>query len=203
MPAGKSLFRPTMSDIYGRGLVYPFLMDKLKALWTKFQSLKMWQKAVIIFLLFGLISAPFNSGSSNNTNTATDVSPAIKTCQSASEEDLLNINAGMINSKYEVESGFIAEFSAEDVEVIKQIFPSYANPKVFAANIPGKEGESVIGLWGIQKFDYGWRITALNKQTMEYSNLGADVTESSATGRVNAAMLELSVNTNVISCLQS
>jgi hypothetical protein len=74
---------------------------------------------------------------------------------------------------------------------------------VFAANIPGKEGKPVIGLWGIQKFDYGWRITALNKQTMEYSNLGADVTESSATGRVNAAMLELSAKSNVVSCLQN
>jgi hypothetical protein len=75
--------------------------------------------------------------------------------------------------------------------------------QVFAANIPGGEGEAVIGLWGIQKFDYGWRITALNKETLEYSNLGADITESSATGRVNAVMLELSANTNVISCLQN
>lgn len=139
-----------------------------------------------------------SSSSSEEAST-----PVIQPCQSASQEDLSNINAGMISSKYRVESGFIADFSAEDIEVIKQVFPSYTNPKVFAANIPGNEGESVIGLWGIQKYDYGWRITALNKQTMEYSNLGADITESSATGRVNAAMLELSVNTNVISCLES
>jgi hypothetical protein len=108
----------------------------------------------------------------------------------------------MISTKFQVESGFTANFSAEDVEAITQVFPSYVNPKVFAANIPGKEGESVIGLWGLQKFDYGWRITALDKQTKEYSNLGADITEGSATGRVNAVMLDLSANTNVISCLK-
>jgi hypothetical protein len=116
--------------------------------------------------------------------------------------DLSNINEGMISSKYRVESGFTADFSAEDIEAIKQVFPTYVSPRVFAANIPGKDGQPVVALWGIQKFDFGWRITALNNQTKQYSNLGADVTEDSATGRVNAAMLELSGNTNVISCLQ-
>lgn len=137
------------------------------------------------------------SGSSGEEASA----PVIQPCQSASEEDLTNINDGMISSKYRVESGFTAEFSAEDTEAIKQVFPSYVSPKIFAANIPGAGGESIVGLWGIQKFDYGWRITALNNQTKQYSNLGADITENSATGRVNAVMLELSVNTNVISCL--
>jgi len=109
----------------------------------------------------------------------------------------------MVSSKYTVESGFAADFNADDVEAIKQVFPSYASPKVIAAAIKGTDGDSVIGLWGIQKFDYGWRITALNKQTQEYSNLGADLAEGSATARVNAQMLELSVNTNAISCLQN
>ena len=128
-------------------------------------------------------------------------SAPIKTCQAASEEDLANINEGMISSKYKVASGFTADFSADDIEAIKQVFPSYVSPKVFAANIPGDNGESVVGLWGIQKFDFGWRITALNDQTKKYSILGADITEGSATGRVNAVMLELSANTNVIACL--
>ena len=138
------------------------------------------------------------STSSSEESSTTLAQP----CQSASDEDLANINDGMISSKYQVKSGFTADFSAEDIEVIRQVFPTYTSPKVFAGNIPGKEGKPVIGLWGIQKFDYGWRITALNKQTMEYSNLGADITESSATGRVNSVMLELSVKTNIISCLQ-
>ena len=126
----------------------------------------------------------------------------IKTCQAASGEDLKNINDAMIRSKYQVASGVTADFSAEDTEAIKQVFPSYVSPRVFAAKIPGDNGESVVGLWGIQKFDYGWRITALNEQTKNYSNLGADISDSSATGRVNALMLELSANTNVLSCLE-
>ena len=108
----------------------------------------------------------------------------------------------MIRSKYQVASGVTADFSAEDTEAIKQVFPSYVSPRVLAAKIPGDNGESVVGLWGIQKFDYGWRITALNDQTKKFSNLGADISDSSATGRVNAVMLELSANTNVLSCLE-
>ena len=146
------------------------------------------------------LSACSSSSSSSNEESSSAV---IQPCQSASNEDLTNINDGMIDRKYRVESGFTAEFNAKDIETIKQVFPSYVSPKIFAANIPTSDGESVIGLWGIQKFDYGWRITALNKQTITYSNLGADITGSSATGRVNAVMLELSVNTNVISCLQN
>jgi ABC-type glycerol-3-phosphate transport system substrate-binding protein len=138
-----------------------------------------------------------SSSSSDKSSSA-----AIQPCQSASVEDLTNINDGMISAKYRVESGFTTEFNAEDIETIKQVFPSYVSPKVFAANIPGDNGETVVGLWGIQKFDYGWRITALNDQTKKYSNLGAEISDSSATGRVNAVMLELSTNTNVLSCLQ-
>ena len=129
-------------------------------------------------------------------------SAPIKTCQAASEEDLTNINDEMKSAKYQVATGFTADFSADDIDAIKQVFPSYVSPRVFAANISGDNGESVVGLWGIQKFDYGWRITALNEQTKNYSNLGADISDSSATGRVNALMLELSANTNVLSCLE-
>ena len=149
------------------------------------------------------LALTFSLSACSSSSDESSSNAPIDTCQTASEEDLNNINEGMISTKFQVESGFTADFSAEDIEAITQVFPSYVSPKVFAAKIPGKEGESVIGLWGIQKFDYGWRITALDKQTKEYSNLGADITESSATGRVNAVMLELSANTNVISCLKN
>jgi hypothetical protein len=152
---------------------------------------------VVAIVTASLLLSACSSSSSEETS-----SPVIQPCQSASEEDLANINAGMVSTKYKVESGFTADFNAEDIEAIRQVFPTYTSPKVFAANIPGKDGKSVLGLWGIQKFDYGWRITALNQETKKYSNLGADITENSATGRVNAVMLELSVNTNAISCLQ-
>jgi hypothetical protein len=141
------------------------------------------------------------SACSSSSDKASSSAP-IDTCQNASEEDLKNINEGMASSKYRVETGFTADFNTDDVAVIKQVFPTYTSPRIFAADIPGINGESVVGLWGIQKFDYGWRITALNDQTKKYSNLGADISNSSLTGRVNAIMLELSANTNVVSCLK-
>lgn len=53
-------------------------MDKIKAIWTKFLSLKKWQKVVVVFLLLGLVTAPFNGGgstgsSSNNSSTSESV----------------------------------------------------------------------------------------------------------------------------------
>lgn len=141
------------------------------------------------------------SGCSSTSNEASS-STAFDTCQTASEEDLKNINEGMKSSKFQVESGFVADFNADDVAEIKMVFPTYKSPRIFAANIPVADGKPVVGLWGIQDFDYGWRITALDEQTKKYSNLGADISDSSATGRVNAVMLELSANTNVLSCLK-
>ena len=142
--------------------------------------------------------------SSSSSSSEESSSAAVQPCQYASKEVLNIINEGMKSADYEVKSGFIADFSAEDIEAIKKVFPTYTSPKIFATHIDtrGLSGSNplVTGLWGIQKFDYGWRITALG-QTKKYSNLGADVTESSATGRVNAVMLELSNNTNVMSCL--
>jgi hypothetical protein len=44
-------------------------MDKLKALWTKFLSLKKWQKIVVVILLLSLVSAPFNGGSSSDSSS--------------------------------------------------------------------------------------------------------------------------------------
>jgi hypothetical protein len=44
-------------------------MDKLKALWTKFLSLKKWQKIVVVILLLSLVSAPFNGGNSSDTSS--------------------------------------------------------------------------------------------------------------------------------------
>ena len=45
-------------------------MDKLKALWTKFLSLKKWQKVVVVILLLSLVSAPFNGGSSDSSSSS-------------------------------------------------------------------------------------------------------------------------------------
>ena len=159
------------------------------------------RKKVALLGISALIATFSLSACSSSSDEASSSTP-INTCETASNEDLNNINEGMKSAKYRVESGFTAEFSADDVAAITQVFPSYSSPKIFAASIPLSDGESVIGLWGIQKFDYGWRITALNNETKKYSNLGADISEGSATGRVNAVMLERSVNTKIVSCLQ-
>ncbi len=44
-------------------------MDKLKAVWSKFLSLKKWQKVVVVILLLSLISAPFNGGGSSDSSS--------------------------------------------------------------------------------------------------------------------------------------
>ena len=44
-------------------------MDKLKAIWAKFLSLKTWQKVVVVILLLSLVSAPFNSDSSSDSSS--------------------------------------------------------------------------------------------------------------------------------------
>ena len=173
---------------------------------TRFESTFDYMKIIaIVTLALGLTLTGCSAAlSEDNTKTLSEDkdSGVISSCQAAPKDDLKNINDGMISPKYRVESGFVAEFSRADTEQIKSVFPSYTTPQIFAANIPGSDGEFVVGLWGIQKYDYGWRITALNKQTRTYSNLGADISENSASGRVNAVMLKLSTNTNVLTCLQ-
>jgi hypothetical protein len=49
-------------------------MDKLKAIWTKFLTLKTWQKAVVVILLLSLISAPFNGGGSSDSSSSSSAS---------------------------------------------------------------------------------------------------------------------------------
>jgi hypothetical protein len=44
-------------------------MDKLKAIWSKFLTLKKWQKVVVVVLLLSLISAPFNGGNSSDSSS--------------------------------------------------------------------------------------------------------------------------------------
>jgi hypothetical protein len=43
-------------------------MDKLRAIWTKFLSLKTWQKVLVVILLLSLVSAPFNGGGSSDSS---------------------------------------------------------------------------------------------------------------------------------------
>jgi len=150
--------------------------------------------------------------SCSSSSSEESSSAPVNTCQSASDEDLKNINEGMISTKYRVESGFRSPFPPDNgVRYIVAPPQNY----VLAATIQGTEGESVIGLWGIHIGpNFGKLIFALNKQTQKYSvdlqstsyrdragNLRPDRGEE-FTATIEAYLLQLSVDTNLISCFQ-
>lgn len=148
---------------------------------------------VAVPVLFTVVALMF--GSSDKTVETSG------SCETISQEDRQNLSDGMVSSEYTVKTGFTADFEEADVEAIKEVFPTYTSPRIIAASIEGPGGATSTGLWGVQKFDYGWRITALDENTRKFSVLGADLAEGTTTARVNEVMFELSKNTNVLSCL--
>lgn len=121
-------------------------------------------------------------------------------CVTATAEDLQNIQDGLIQSSSSIAQGFTSEFSPSDIDEISEIFPTFTSPRIVAAQIEGVGNESPVGLWGIQDFDYGWRILALNQAARQYSSHGADIEDDSASGRVRSKMLDLSSNTTAPDC---
>ena len=150
---------------------------------------------LVFFTVIGLLLPDSNSGSNDASSDST--SPV---CSKANSEDLKNLKDGLKNKALSLSNGFVGEFEANDIEDIKAIFPTYIKPRVVAAqiNVPG-DG-IVIGLWGIQDFDYGWKILGLNEEARTYSVYGADTEDDSASGRVRSKMLELSPNTSALNC---
>lgn len=154
---------------------------------------------VLIFFLSGC-SSPSNEESNGAFNNS---------CQAADEEDLKLVTQGLIDSKYRVESGFMAMFPPRKDGPVYIVAPPY--DYVLAATIRGTEGDSVIGLWGIWKHTYvdEAKIFALNKQTQKYSVDLAYLDESgrgeefTASAEDKARILQLSVDTNLISCFQN
>jgi hypothetical protein len=114
----------------------------------------------------------------------------------------------MIDSKYRVESGFTAMFPPRKDGLRYIVAPPY--DYVLAATIRGTEGDSVIGLWGIWKYQRHGdaRIFALNKQAHEYSidlaywDGSGRGEEFTATTEDKARILQLSVDANLIACFQ-
>ena len=154
---------------------------------------------VIIFFLSGC-SSPSNEESSGSFNNS---------CQAADEEDLKLVTQGLIDSRHRVESGFMAMFPPRKDGPLYIVAPPY--DYVLAATIRNTEGDSVVGLWGIWRQRFGDRaaIFALNKQTQKYS---IDLAYWSGSGRGElftaraedkARILQLSVDTNLISCFQN
>ena len=154
---------------------------------------------VIIFFLSGC-SSPSNEESSGSFNNS---------CQAADEEDLKLVTQGLIDSRHRVESGFMAMFPPRKDGPLYIVAPPY--DYVLAATIRGTEGDSVIGLWGIWKYRYVGeaKIFALNKQTQKYSIDLAYWGDSgrgelfTARAEDKARILQLSVDTNLISCFQN
>ena len=154
---------------------------------------------VLIFFLSGC-SSPSNEESSGSDNNS---------CQAADEEDLTLVTQVMIDSRYRVESGFIAMFPPRKNGPVYIVAPPY--DYVLAATIRNTEGDSVVGLWGIWRQSHGDRaaIFALNEQTQKYS---VDLAYWSGSGRGEeftasaedkARFLKLSVDKNLISCFQN
>ena len=154
---------------------------------------------VLIFFLSGC-SSPSNEESSGSDNNS---------CQAADEEDLKLVTQVMIDSRYRIESGFTVMFPPRKDGPLYIVAPPY--DYVLAATIRGTEGDSVIGLWGIWKYRYVGeaKIFALNKQTQKYS---IDLAYWGDSGRGElftaraadkARILQLSVDTNLISCFQN
>ena len=133
----------------------------------------------------------------------------MKTKIGAAEEDLKLVTQGLIDSRHRVESGFMAMFPPRKDGPLYIVAPPY--DYVLAATIRGTEGDSVIGLQGIWKYRYVGeaKIFALNKQTQKYSIDLAYWGDSgrgelfTARAEDKARILQLSVDTNLISCFQN
>ena len=153
----------------------------------------------LTFFLSGC-SSPSNEESSGSLNNS---------CQAADEEDLKLVTKGIIDSRYKVESGFMAKFPPRKNGPVYIVAPPY--DYVIAATIRGTEGDSVIGLWGIRRGISRERaaIFALNKQTQKYSidlaywHGGGRGEEFTASAEDKARFLQLSVDKNLISCFQN
>ena len=161
------------------------------------------------------LALTFLLSSCSSSSTEELSSAPVNTCQSASEEDLENITVGMISTKHKVEAGFRSPFPPDNGV---RYFVAPPQNYVIAAIIQGTEGDSVIGLWGIQ---IGWgfdpvSIFALNRKTEKYSvdlqftsyydssgNLRRDRgKEFTPTAEAKADLLQLSVDTDLISCFR-
>ena len=132
---------------------------------------------------------------SNNVSTKTTL-----TCTAASTEDLDYLKEGLTDTSLSLTKAFKSYFNKNDREEIKAIFPTFTNPYVVAAEISGAAEGSTIGLWSIQKFDFGALVFALNENAKMYSIYGSDVTDDSMSGSTRAKIFELSSNTSALEC---
>lgn len=163
---------------------------------------------VIIFpLVISILVTVFASSgvtSDTSSNSAVQsIEVTSQNCVKASSEDLKNLTEGLTDNSYSLVNAFKGEFTQEDIDRIKEIFPTFISPRVIAAQVEGINESFNVGLWAIQEYDYGWRILALDEVAKQYSTHGIDISDDSASGRVRSKILELSSNTNAADCVKS
>jgi hypothetical protein len=123
-------------------------------------------------------------------------------CQVASQEDIDNISSGMTDNAYSVSNGFTSNLSEEEIDKITDIFSSYTNPRIIAAQIEGASEEKPVGIWAIQQVtDSGsLRITSLNPSAREFSVWGSAANEGSPAAQLRDQLLDSALRTNVLNC---
>lgn len=155
--------------------------------------------AVFIFVVIVVIGNAVVGGNSDTESNQVAAETAV-TCTEATSEDLDFLAEGLTDKSLSLTNAFKSYFNVNDRKEIKDIFPTFTNPYVVAAEINGAAEGSTIGLWSIQKFDFGALVFALNENAKTYSIYGSDITDDSMSGRTRAKILELSSNSSALEC---
>ena len=154
---------------------------------------------IFIFVVIVVIGNAFVGGNSDNEPIAAPSQTAL-ICKEADSEDLSYLAEGLTDKSLSLTKAFKSYFDVNDRKEIVAIFPTFTNPYVVAADINGAAEGSTIGLWSIQRFDFGALVFALNENAKTYSIHGSDITEDSMSGRTRAKIFELSSNTSALEC---
>jgi hypothetical protein len=154
---------------------------------------------IFIFVVIVVIGNAFVGGNSDNEPIASPSQTAL-ICREADSEDLSYLADGLTDKSLSLTNSFKSYFDVNDRKEIAAIFPTFTNPYVVAAEINGAAEGPVIGLWSIQKFDFGALVFALNENAKMYSIYGSDITDDSTSGRTRAKIFELSSNTSALEC---
>jgi hypothetical protein len=155
--------------------------------------------AFFIFVIIVVIGNGFVGRSSDSESNKVAIETTL-TCTEATSEDLDYLTEGLADTSLSLTKAFKSYFNANDREEIKAIYSTFTNPYVVAAQIDGAGEGSNIGLWSIQRFDFGAIVFALNENAKLYSLAGADISDDSRSGRTRAKILELSSNTSALEC---
>lgn len=125
-------------------------MDKLKALWTKYRGLKQWQQIVLGLLILGLLSSPFNGGSTDTSTTSTEsssskdpnVGDSYKRSYPVSVETRAVINPATISFRYRVTNDGTQPVTPDCTISFQDPSGTYRGYDIFTPNEPIPAGVS-------------------------------------------------------------